>query len=222
MPSNGYPKLPAKAWRNLRSRAASAPSTKFTASTVAALMGMGSPGSAENNTVRPMRRLGLVDEEGALTPRGHKWRVDASYPDACQEILDDVYPADLLALTDDTGGPNAEKVRTWFDHKGYGDSNARQMAATYVMIASKRLPDAAPAEPAKGPRKTLTAKKVAPPKKTTSAAAVPAQETPPIQSRENGGAPNVHLDIQVHIPAEASAEQIDRIFASMARHLYNR
>lgn len=34
--------------------------------------------------------------------------------------------------------------------------------------------------------------------------------------------PSLHIDIQVHISSEASAEQIDQIFASMARHLYGR
>ncbi len=141
MATTPYPKIPLKAWRDLRARAASAPSTKFTAATVAALMGMSSPKSAANNTVAPMRRLGLIADDGSLTPRGHKWRVDASYADACHEILEDVYPSDLTALTDDSGAPDPIRVRTWFDHKGFGDSNARQMASTYVMIASKKLPE---------------------------------------------------------------------------------
>jgi hypothetical protein len=38
--------------------------------------------------------------------------------------------------------------------------------------------------------------------------------------RSSGAGPNVHLDIQIHIPADASAEQIYQIFESMARHLY--
>jgi hypothetical protein len=36
------------------------------------------------------------------------------------------------------------------------------------------------------------------------------------------GAPSLHIDVQVHVSAEASAEQIDQIFASMAKHLYGR
>lgn len=40
------------------------------------------------------------------------------------------------------------------------------------------------------------------------------------QSGTNG--PALHLDIQVHIDASASPDQIDHIFASMARHLYGR
>ena len=34
--------------------------------------------------------------------------------------------------------------------------------------------------------------------------------------------PSLHIDIQVHISSEASPEQIDQIFASMAKHLYGR
>lgn len=32
--------------------------------------------------------------------------------------------------------------------------------------------------------------------------------------------PEVHIDIQIHISSDASAEQIDQIFSSMAKHLY--
>lgn len=46
------------------------------------------------------------------------------------------------------------------------------------------------------------------------------------QARENGKdavepkRPALHIDIQVHIDPTSSAEQIDQIFASMARHFY--
>ena len=222
MASNGYPKFTAKAWRTLRTRAATAPSTRFTPSTVAALMGMASPESARDNTVSPMRKLGLIEEDGALTARGNKWRVDASYADACQEILDEVYPDDLLALTDGSGAPDPHQVKTWFDHRGFGGSNSRQMAATYVMIASKQLPEALATEPRKATPKKASAGAAAAsnPRSTPKPENVPANpaETPP--KHVSGTGPIVHLDIQIHIPADASSEQIDQIFASMARHLY--
>ena len=96
MATDAFPKVGDKAWRALRAKAVAAPSTKFTPEIVATLVGV-SPGSALGNTIRPMRRLGLIDEEGALTDRGNKWRVDSSFGDACQEILDDVYPEELGA-----------------------------------------------------------------------------------------------------------------------------
>lgn len=39
-------------------------------------------------------------------------------------------------------------------------------------------------------------------------------------SRPTHAAPTVHIDIQVHISAEAGADQIENIFKSMAKHLY--
>ena len=35
-------------------------------------------------------------------------------------------------------------------------------------------------------------------------------------------APTLHINIQVHISSDATAEQIDKIFESMAKHLFNR
>lgn len=32
--------------------------------------------------------------------------------------------------------------------------------------------------------------------------------------------PSVHIDIQIHISPDSTANQIDQIFASMAKHLY--
>ncbi len=43
----------------------------------------------------------------------------------------------------------------------------------------------------------------------------------PAEPTTNSG-PALHLDIQVHIDASASPDQIEQIFASMARHLYGR
>ena len=54
----------------------------------------------------------------------------------------------------------------------------------------------------------------------------PAPATPepipePMPSR-NESLPTLHIDIQIHIDAAASAEQIDQTFSSMARHLYGK
>ncbi len=37
---------------------------------------------------------------------------------------------------------------------------------------------------------------------------------------QNVKSPSLHIDIQVHISPEATSEQIDKVFESMARHLY--
>ena len=224
MATNSYPKITRKAWVTLRDRAATAPSTKFTPETVAAFMEMSSPASAKNNTVRPMLRLGLINEDGALTDRGNKWRVDESFGDACQEILDEVYPEELRGLVDDDGSPDTATIRTWFAHKGFGKKNAQQMAVTYAIIASKKV-----SEPPGTDSGKVKKKKTSPPRphpgkssirgETEEPQEVVAQNRAAPSVKSNGG-PTVHLDIQIHIPADATPERIDQIFSSMARHLY--
>ncbi|WP_439662592.1 hypothetical protein ACSHWB_14745 [Lentzea sp. HUAS TT2] len=236
MAATAYPKIPSKAWRLLRSKATLAPSTKFTPSIVAAMLEMASPKSASDNIVGPLRRMGLVTDDGGLTPRGGKWRVDASYSEACQEILDEFYPGELTALVDENGAPDKSQVLTWFQHQGFGGSNATQMCATYLMIASKKIPE----PPNSDSKSKATTKKPAPKKSTPGSVSNsadhaessagkdsdaridnPAQNHNSHHAAPNNG-PNVHLDIQIHIPADASPEQIDSIFASMAKHLYQK
>lgn len=219
MPIDALPKVGAKAWAVLRSKAASAPSTKFTAGLVAAVLEMGSAGSAQANIVRPMRALGIFDEEGSLTTLGNKWRNDSTYAEACQEILDRFYPADLAALTDADGNPSASQVWTWLSHNGFGESNAKQMAATYVMIASKE-PHSAPASPEAKKKATPAKRATEPPKPASPALEPPRAQV--VQQSPPGSNPGIHLDIQIHVPADATADQIDAIFRSMAKHIYGR
>jgi hypothetical protein len=71
----------------------------------ALVLGHESPASAAGNVVTPMHKFGLIDDDGNLTDRGHKWRTAGSYAEASQEILDEIYPADLAALRTADGGP---------------------------------------------------------------------------------------------------------------------
>lgn len=48
----------------------------------------------------------------------------------------------------------------------------------------------------------------------------PAVQASSTASRPPAQGPTLHIDIQVHISPEASAEQIEHVFASMAKHLY--
>ncbi len=224
MAATGYPKLGLKSWSTLRARAATTPSTRFTSTAVAAMLGMGSPESAATNVVYPMQRLGLIDDSGSLTARGNKWRLDASYADACQEILDEIYSAELASFTDSSGAPDKSQVITWFQHKGFGVSNAKQLATTYVMIAEKKVPDATAAESKKKvparPAKSVPTRTVK--SKATEDVAAQRAEPPPQSGNESASGPNIHLDIQIHIPADASSDQIEKIFASMAKYLYQK
>ena len=174
-----------------------------------------------------MRRLRLVDDEGALTERGNKWRNDSTYADACQEILDETYPDELSGLTASDGSPDKTQLNTWFSHKGFGGSNAKQMAATYALIAGRKPPSALGSpngkeqnQPSATPKPRRPARTTLPPK--DAVAETERTDSADDRHKTDGSGPNIHLDIQIHIPAAATAERIDQIFASMAKHLYRR
>jgi hypothetical protein len=222
---SSYPKIGTAAWRTLRARAVAAPTSKFNPGAVAVILGHDSPTSAATNVVSPMQKLGLIDDNGNLTDRGHKWRSNDSYAEACQEILDEVYPADLAGFTTTNGAPDRAMVTKWFQQQKFGDSNARQMAATYVMIAEKKVPEPPSDKEAKAKKQApgtavkagRLASRSAAPSAREDAATTPA---PLPQTASSVVRPDIHLDFQIHIAADAKPEVIEQIFASMAKHLY--
>lgn len=189
-------------------------------------MQMSSADSARDNIVTPLRNLGLIAEDGTLTEAGNLWRGDLTYPDACDAIIKRFYPEELASLVDGNGAPDVGQLATWFEHKGFGRSNASQMARTYALIASRTIPEAPQSTPKPGPPNGRALPKKDKPRRADPAIAVTVEESKPILNREidtvGRSQPNLHLDVQIHIPADATAEQIDKIFASMAKHLYGR
>ena len=216
MAANTYPRIGSKPWVVLQAKAVAAPSTRFTANFVATLLEMANPNSAQTNVVGALGRFGLIDGDGVLTERGNKWRGSESYALACQEILDEFYPPELANLVDDTGQPDVAKLKRWFENEGFGEANARQMANTYALVARKQLPEPSVPDPDK-PKQAVA--KPAKARVVDDASAVAAYE-PPSQPDRRDIRPTLHLDIQIHLPADATPDQIDQIFSSMARHLY--
>lgn len=63
-----------------------------------------------------------------------------------------------------------------------------------------------------------------PPRQSPKPSSQPPAATPPpaLQPTHQSGLPTMHIDVQIHIAADAKPEQIDQIFASMAKHLYGK
>lgn len=61
------------------------------------------------------------------------------------------------------------------------------------------------------------------PKKALTPSQIPnAPATAPATQPSERSGPSLHIDVQVHIDSSATTEQIDQIFASMAKHLYGK
>src|SRR5688572_4172430 len=105
-----YPRVGKKAWYLLRARVEASPSVRLTPEFAATVCGLGSVKSANDNVLVGLRHMGLIDKEGNLLDRGKKWRVRSSYADACQEILDDVYPTELASFVGADGDADVGQI----------------------------------------------------------------------------------------------------------------
>lgn len=222
-PANSYPRIPEKYWWAVRDIFRRTLNSPITPTTLASLFDMEKQ-SAQSNIIRPLVKFGIIDEKGQATDRAIDWRDDEHYPGVCKEILREVYPPELLELFPGPE-PDREAVERWLAKAGkLGPAAARGSAATYALLwqgdpskaesGSKKFdPKAQNATATRANKQARQQPKAAdhPP----NAAVAEATTTP----ASIAPSPSLHIDIQVHIAPEASLEQIDQIFASMAKHL---
>jgi hypothetical protein len=220
-----YPYLATSVWAELKSRFQKSLPQKVTPSYLQSALGYESEKAAKN-LIPQLRALGLIDAESSTTDLASRFRMDSDYAAATQEMVAAVYPEELRDLYP---GPEEDlaSVANWFMRDtGGGQSSAVIQARFYLSLVSGKLP--ASEKSARAPKPATGAAKkpsgVAP-KASQKATNVRSEVavTPvsaPVPALPS--APGLHLDIQIHIDSAATADQIDQVFASMAKHLYGR
>lgn len=205
-----YPAIPAKHWQTLRRRFQQSIPNTVTAGLVATTLVMQEQ-SAKANIIPSLIMMGIIDEEGKPTDRAKRWRDDVTYSEVCQEIRKELYPQELL---DAVPGPAVDRpvVERWFATRtGVGQVAARKFALVYELltkatVSEKRETPPTPAKP-KPPARREPSKKVPAPAEEAKLAVF------------SGLVPSIHIDVQIHISPDAKVDQIDQIFASIAKHL---
>ena len=217
-----FPIISSRAWWDLRRAFSRSLPGEVNARYLATVLDMSERAAA--NVLPNLRRVGLVDDAGAPTERAVLWRDDAHYPEVCSAIVGDVYPKQLTDALPPPD-PDRERVTSWFARETRtGEAASSQMGRLYILLTQRdvrmgeeRLADL----PVGGKSGGGAPRKPAPPGRSREdQAAVAAEKRAPEVPK--GLAPDVHIDIQVHIDASASPEQIEQIFKSMAKHLYGR
>lgn len=215
-----YPTIPNKSWWTLRGRLKSAATAKATPGFIATALEVSE--SRARLLATQFETLGIINPDGSLTDLGHDWRADDTYPAACGTISANLYPEELR---DALPGPKPDRrsVERWFARAaGVGDEAARQMAQLYRLLAEAD-PKGAEAQE----ESSRTTNSGSTPQAKTKAKSVPRvlpARRPDRKAASSGEAerpalPSLTVAVQVYIPSEATPEQIDSIFASMARHL---
>lgn len=243
----GYPFISDAAWWQLRKVIKTKGMPKvFDSDWVITVRIRENEGSAAN-IVRVFKRFGLFSSDGKPQDLAWDWIDDAKYPEACNKILHTVYPDALTGVFTTPSDEDRVGVERWFQRNAHlTPGSSRQYAAFYMLLlradpaeqeagASSGSAKAAGAAngQARAPKSRPTAAraqsaakaKAAPDTATSATQNGPDSERPqPPRAHQarSGLEPSLNINVQIHIPAEASAEQIEQIFKSMAKHLYQR
>lgn len=222
-----YPKIGKRIWLLLRARFAKTMPTVVGPDYVISTSDM-TDASARSNVLGPLRDLGILDKDNKPTEIAERWRHDDEYEAVCKEIRDAIYPPALIEAYPEGSATQKEGIKKWFmKNSKVGDMAGKMFADTYMLLSQGDL--TVPDGDAKAASTPRSAKASAPVVKKSQAKAIPAVQRPPsISVQESRPAseqhgtrklPSVHIDVQVHISPDTTPEQIDRIFASMSKHL---
>lgn len=231
MANETYPKLPLATWWQLREQFQRTMPTSVSKSYLATVLQVSERTAA--NSVPELRRLNLIDEEGKPSDLANRWRFDQDYETVCKTIRESIYPAELLDAVP-TPSSSQERVVEWFQRRlGVGAAAAKRMAVTFTFLSEPDLTESSSSARAPKPKNQESDKKSAKKNKSeksksqgSKSSTPPATEAPSGSETLHLNAPNkpkgpsLHIDLQIHISPEASAEQIDKIFESMKKHLY--
>lgn len=225
-----YPKISRKMWWLVRERFKKSIPSVVSPTFITSIAPM-ADGSARSNVIGPLRELGLLDDSNKPSDWATRWRHDDEYAAVCHEIRAKTYPRELVEAFADASGAQKEQIKIWFMKVGHvGEAAARMYADTYLLLteadptkaSEKGSPTTAPKPTAakKAPSDAKLAQSSKPPAPTPAAADARDQHyAGAASSASHRRGPAIHIDVQVHIAPETSAEQIDRIFESMAKHL---
>jgi len=211
-----FPMLPIKHWWTLRDRFKTSIPGVVSATYISTVLNMKEK-SAYANVILPLKMLGLIDEENRTNQDlAVAWRDDERYEEVCQKIAQSIYPTELLEAVPKPAS-NRDAVERWFaNFTGSGAPAVKRMAALYAILAqpdlssrSERTPSALPTRESKSTSRT-THKKSA------------KKATPPEGPEPVGELPGIAINLQIHISSDATPDQIDAIFESMAKHIYKK
>lgn len=219
-----YPQIPSTVWWGVRSILQRTPNATIDERLLGVQLGVQE--AAARAYITELRAVGIIDDEGKATPLAHKWRLDDSYAEAVDKLIQDTYPEGLVHIAP-PGEAERQKVVSWFQREGLGQGAAGNKAATYLLLSSP-TPNEAPRAGAKGaqgeapPRARSARQAAGTAVKTGEAGRTPARRGDGDQRNTPGAdAFPLNINVQIHISADAGTEQIESIFQAMRRYLYD-
>jgi len=184
---------------------------------------------AAKNLLYPLRQMGLIDDNNKPTDLASQWRSDSQYSKMCQKLVNEIYPRELTDLFPDSS-VNTKKAKDWFMNTAkIGSSAASKFVATFVLLKDGQIKTPSEKKAMLPVHSSSIHKKATKKEQSSTTNAQRSKGTIEVpttimsnETRHTSQKPTLHIDLQIHISPEASADQIDSIFASIAKHLYDR
>jgi len=219
-----FPQFPVKHWWKLRKKFKQSIPGTVTPNYLASVLNMKEV-SARDNVYGYLKLMKIIDQDGKPMSRATKWRDDQEYPKVCDSIVKELYPQDLIDAVPDPGKDKEPAARWFANHTGAGEVAINKMVACYTVLRSRDASKAPQhADKKSKPKKQATAKKKTP--STGNKVSHPKKEVkdsaPEINGKGRRTSPEICINLQVHISSDSSNDQIDQIFASMAKHIYHK
>ncbi|WP_423130048.1 DUF5343 domain-containing protein [Gaoshiqia sp. Z1-71] len=223
-----FPNIPVSHWKSLRTQFKKSIPGTISTNYLASILGM-TEVSAKTNIMTPLKMIGLIDDNGNVDQdMARKYRDDIQYPDLCKDLINKIYPKELLDAFPEPN-PDRLKIKSWFmNHTGVGSNGADRIIAFYLTLL-----EADTSNTTESTKKTVKKVKTEPKaqKPSPQVESKPKIEKPieNIQKpntnpnpNPNPNLPGLNINIQVHISSDATPDQIEKIFEAMGKHLYNR
>lgn len=162
----------------------------------------------------------LINKDNSVSDFAALWRDDKEYPKYCKKLREELYPDELLQLAVDPEKDYNKAVRWFMRATGVSDPTARQMANLYqiLLIADPGKGDEIAKSTARKGKTITKNRETKPDKKKTEEEIKPPFDVKDPKKEPFKLSPNINLNIQIHIDANASLEQINQIFKCMADH----
>lgn len=221
-----YPQIPSTVWWGIRSILNKTPSAKIDERFLSIQLDVQE--AAARAYIGELKFVGIINDEGRATPLAQKWRLDETYNEAVEEIIEAAYPEGLRAIAP-PGDADRQKAISWFQREGLGQGSAGNKAATYLLLSSP-TPNEAP-KPTTKPQKesgistsppARRSKKVEPPSAEKDKSLENPRNVDVERKKERSlEAFPLNINVQIHISSDAGQEQIESIFQAMRRYLYD-
>lgn len=164
--------------------------------------------STDRSLIGVLKHIGFIDSSGVPSQRWQSYRNKQAARRVLAEAIHDGYP-DLFETYSDAYQRSEEDLKSFFaSNTEVGGESLWRIFRTFQTLCS--LADFSD--------EAKRAAEEDPPQPETPTQAAPSET----EGRMSRSQPTLHIDLQIHISPEASTEQIDQIFASMAKHLYGK